>query len=177
MNPQKDTLPTLEELVAESRGESCRRTKRKEWRCLDGLSKEDRKRALDKLWRHLNKSRKAKSDRDWQKNNPERSRNHKANWAKRNKEKVDLYLFGYRKTDMRKNVIKRYYDSHKLEFAARRKAGRAIRSGALIKQPCEVCANPKSEAHHDDYSKPLEVRWLCKAHHSEHHSKYKLSPA
>jgi hypothetical protein len=46
----------------------------------------------------------------------------------------------------------------------------AICSGLLIKKPCEVCGvNEKVEAHHDDYTKPLEVRWLCKAHHQEHH--------
>jgi len=29
----------------------------------------------------------------------------------------------------------------------------------------------KAEAHHDDYSRPLDVRWLCKRHHEEaHHS-------
>ena len=35
--------------------------------------------------------------------------------------------------------------------------------------PCEVCGERKTHAHHDDYSKPLEVKWLCKKHHDEHH--------
>ena len=43
------------------------------------------------------------------------------------------------------------------------------RAGRLIKQNCEVCGDPKTEAHHDDYDKPLDVRWLCKKHHEEHH--------
>ena len=36
--------------------------------------------------------------------------------------------------------------------------------GKLIPQLCEVCQNP-AEKHHRDYSKPLEVRWLCRFHH------------
>ena len=35
--------------------------------------------------------------------------------------------------------------------------------------PCEVCGELKVEAHHDDYYKPFEVRWLCGHHHREHH--------
>lgn len=46
----------------------------------------------------------------------------------------------------------------------------ALRRNLLKKQPCEICATTeKVEAHHDDYSKPLEVRWLCQTHHQEHH--------
>ena len=45
-----------------------------------------------------------------------------------------------------------------------------IKTGKLIRQPCEVCnSNEKAEAHHDDYTKPLDIRWLCRAHHLEHH--------
>lgn len=35
--------------------------------------------------------------------------------------------------------------------------------------PCEVCGNVKSEAHHDDYSKPYDVRFLCREHHILYH--------
>jgi len=43
----------------------------------------------------------------------------------------------------------------------------AIRDGRLSRQPCEVCQAPEAQAHHADYSKPLEVRWLCFRHHRE----------
>ncbi len=42
---------------------------------------------------------------------------------------------------------------------------RAIKTGELIRRPCEVCGDPTVQAHHEDYEKPLDVRWLCKAHH------------
>lgn len=45
----------------------------------------------------------------------------------------------------------------------------AIRIGTLIKQPCEVCGKDSHVAHHDDYDKPLDVRWLCATHHKEWH--------
>ncbi len=48
-----------------------------------------------------------------------------------------------------------------------------IKSGKLIKQHCEVCNEIKVEAHHDDYSKPLDIRWLCSKHHAEHHKNTK----
>ncbi len=46
---------------------------------------------------------------------------------------------------------------------------KALKSGRLIKRPCKVCGNKKVEAHHEDYSKPLEVEWLCRKHHTELH--------
>lgn len=48
----------------------------------------------------------------------------------------------------------------------------AILNGTLKKQPCEVCGEMKVDAHHDDYSKPLSVRWLCRKHHLAHHRKF-----
>lgn len=46
----------------------------------------------------------------------------------------------------------------------------AIYRKELIRQPCEVCG-AKADGHHDDYSKPLQVRWLCRKHHREVHRK------
>jgi hypothetical protein len=40
-----------------------------------------------------------------------------------------------------------------------------VRRGVIQKGPCEVCGTDKEiQAHHDDYSKPLKVRWLCRYH-------------
>ena len=46
---------------------------------------------------------------------------------------------------------------------------KAIQSGKLARFPCEICGLEETEAHHDDYSKPLDVRFLCVRHHNEHH--------
>ena len=49
---------------------------------------------------------------------------------------------------------------------------RAKRSGKLLPLPCEECGVAKTVGHHDDYDKPLEVRWLCQAHHKQWHAKH-----
>jgi hypothetical protein len=51
---------------------------------------------------------------------------------------------------------------------------RHILRGNLQKQPCEVCGSTNVQAHHDDYARPLDVRWLCVKHHNEHHVKMRL---
>ena len=37
--------------------------------------------------------------------------------------------------------------------------------GKLFAQPCEICGATNVHAHHEDYSKPLDVIWLCPVHH------------
>lgn len=51
--------------------------------------------------------------------------------------------------------------------AARIAVGNAVRDGRLRRMPCEICGSLRVQAHHDDYSKPLSVRWLCFKHHRE----------
>lgn len=72
----------------------------------------------------------------------------------------------------RNDYAKRQYQKHKARHNARTKLGYAIKSGKIQKQPCEVCQSTHSQAHHDDYSQPLVVRWLCKLHHAQHHRQY-----
>ena len=59
----------------------------------------------------------------------------------------------------------------KIKRAANQAIQQRVFNGTLKRKPCEKCQKPKAQAHHDDYSKPLEVRWLCAACHSAHHKK------
>ena len=51
---------------------------------------------------------------------------------------------------------------------ARNAVSNALRDGRLARLPCQHCGNPRSQAHHHDYSKPLDVEWLCFKCHREH---------
>lgn len=66
---------------------------------------------------------------------------------------------------------RQFLERNPLKRAAHVATNNAIRDGRIIPQPCEVCGATKAQAHHDDYSKPLDVRWLCTTHHAEHHKR------
>lgn len=53
--------------------------------------------------------------------------------------------------------------------AARRKVRYAVQWGHLTPKPCERCGADEAQAHHHDYSKPLDVEWLCRPCHTETH--------
>ncbi len=57
------------------------------------------------------------------------------------------------------------YEKDKVKISARNKARQLPRPDA-----CEQCFSAvKVEAHHCDYSKPLDVMWLCAACHNAWH--------
>jgi hypothetical protein len=82
----------------------------------------------------------------WRRKNPDIARRHAAEWQARNPEKS----------------------------AAQRKLRSAVRWGKIKRGVCIVCGSPKTQGHHEDYSKPLDVIWLCHQHHTElHHGQHK----
>ena len=80
-------------------------------------------------------------DRTWTRDNRERQNEYKARWKERHPSKTQAH--------------------HMVEAA--------LDHGRLAREPCEACGSPDTQSHHDDYSKPLDVRWLCIPHHAEWH--------
>lgn len=70
--------------------------------------------------------------------------------------------------------MREYMRKNRLEnpekWQARVEARNAVKNGELKRDDCMVCGSPKSEAHHEDYSKPLNVIWLCHKHHMGYES-------
>lgn len=64
---------------------------------------------------------------------------------------------------------KKWIKENPQKRTAQNKVNSALKRGTLKKMNCEICGSEKSHAHHDDYSKPLDVRWLCPLHHSLEH--------
>lgn len=71
---------------------------------------------------------------------------------------------------------KEYLDKYRIKFPMKYKAktmvNNSVRDGKLFSEPCEICGTEKTVAHHDNYAKPLNVRWLCQAHHKQWHAKH-----
>ena len=81
-----------------------------------------------------------------------------------------------RKAQLRALAKSHYADPVKVK--ATRATSNAIRDGKLIRPDiCSACRKScKPEAHHDDYTKPLTVRWLCRSCHCKHHQKVRANP-
>ena len=85
----------------------------------------------------------------------------------------------YSKTERGKEVTKKsrkkYLENYPMKRAAHVVTGNAIRDGRLIRETsCSECGSSENiEGHHDDYSKPLDVRWLCRKCHVSWHKSNK----
>ncbi len=91
---------------------------------------------------------------------------HEAERTKGNTKKYHTSAKGKKATS---EASKRAYIKHKEKWIARAKARYAVKKGLIIKpKRCEVCNLVKPlQGHHEDYSKPLEVIWLCSGCHAE----------
>lgn len=66
-------------------------------------------------------------------------------------------------------VQRRWRQAHPDRRAAQMLLRKAVKSGDVKPTPCWVCGST-AEAHHPDYSRPLDVVWLCSAHHKQAHA-------
>lgn len=68
------------------------------------------------------------------------------------------------------NYNKEYREKYPKKHKAHNLVNNSIRDGKLFPEPCMVCGELDNvHAHHDDYAKPLNVRWLCASHHKQWH--------
>lgn len=114
--------------------------------CKKCLSLYDKKRA--------NKPSRVKAREVYAKTDQGKAAKYKARkkWANNNKDKVYI-------------ASRKYADNNPKKRKACGLVGYAIEMDMLQKKPCELCGCEKVHGHHDDYDKPLDVRWLCSAHH------------
>ncbi len=66
--------------------------------------------------------------------------------------------------------LKEYREKYPKKYKAHSIVNYAIKSKKLFREPCEICGNQNTHGHHDDYEKPLNVRWLCSEHHRKWHA-------
>lgn len=87
-------------------------------------------------------------------------------------DKIDYYRAYDRGRGSRQTLedLQRYRAENPKKWSAHCAVNNAVRDGRLLKQPCEQCGEIESHGHHDDYDKPLSVRWLCAVHHKLWHS-------
>jgi hypothetical protein len=79
---------------------------------------------------------------------------------------------GKRPDRIAKNVerTKKHRAKNPDAYRAQTAVGNALRDKRLFREPCAICAASENiHAHHKDYSKPLDVVWLCaRCHHRLH---------
>jgi len=104
----------------------------------------------------------------------------------RKKEAINARLSGkkkerqkrYKLTEKAKVVAKRYEKKRcntvegKAKLSAKNAVRYALRIGKIVKQPCFICGEVMSQAHHSSYAQDmrLNVTWLCPDHHNEIHN-------
>jgi len=117
-----------------------------------------------KIWHKKNKPTRNKRAREIYYEDPGRACRRTKKWASKNKDRTRLAAKRY----MKKNPeLSRIYAAVHYN----------VKAGKLKKTNCQLCGNSKVQAHHEDYSKPLKVIWLCRKCHKFIHRRYNADTA
>ena len=128
-----------------------------------------------KRYREKYPERCREATRKWQKNNPEKA----IEWRRNNKDKCLEYTYRWREKHPEKAIVsqRKAIQIQRVKFPEKNKARKlvftALREGFMMRpDKCSDCNKEcKPDAHHPDYSKPLEVIWLCRECHNKEHGK------
>jgi len=106
-------------------------------------------------------------NKEYQRNNREASYIRRDKWEKRNPEKAK---------ETRNRSVAEWKDKNPDKLKAQSKLQKAVQMGKVIKpNMCSWCEQEQSSSniigHHHDYSKPLDVIWLCRKCHGRIHRK------
>ena len=75
------------------------------------------------------------------------------------------HLWVVNNPDKVREIRRRSYKKSPEKYKARQLVREEIRKGNIKRGACSMCGKEKAEAHHPDYSKPLDIMWLCRFHH------------
>ena len=124
-----------------------------------------------KRWMEAHPGYATQKRKEWALKNPERARE-----LDRQKYERRKALRGPVEAKVREPILSA--EERSLRMSARKIYKYAIRHGKLVRGPCVVCGETDGvDGHHTDYTKPLDVVWLCKPHHREEHRKLKCEAA
>jgi hypothetical protein len=89
-----------------------------------------------------------------------------------NADDINARIRDYQKTEKGKQVVRatklKMKELYPEKIKAREQLNDAVKAGRIVKpKECQLCAEDKPlEAHHPDYTKPLEVKWYCNRCHN-----------
>lgn len=133
----------------------------------------ERVRELDKKYREEHPERIKEAQRRYKERHPGRTAEASLKWREEHPERAKEVKRAYYERNAERLRAERlaYRDANRDKERARWTLNNALRTGKIAKGSCEVGVDCRGrlEAHHDDYSKPLEVRWFCQLHHARHH--------
>ena len=91
---------------------------------------------------------------------------------KNRSEKIEYYRSYDRERGARQDAsyLRSYRATYPKKYAAHKAVSKAVKSGVLVPQSCECCGeSDRVHAHHDDYARQLDIRWLCTPCHKKWH--------
>ena len=115
------------------------------------------------------KARQREAQRRWKASKAGQKSQRRYRQSEGNKAAQNRYRLSNKGKTARIQANRNYNTTNPERRKVMNKLNEAIRRGRLTRQPCEVCGEIKVHAHHDDYSLPLDVRWLCAKHHVRQH--------